>query len=349
LSAPTKLQNLKKMSVMRKLLLSTLLLLLFALSSIAQQDPMFTKYMFNSLAFNPAYAGAKDHMSITLLHRDQWLGIEGAPRTQSFTIHSPSESDKVGLGLSVINDEIGVNKTLTAMASYAYRLQLGQGKLCLGLQGGVLNWRADFSKLELLNDSDQAFMNASPSMTPNMWIPNVGVGLHYYIPNKFYIGFSVPHILQMALNSTQNSMMAQQFRHYYLFAGGAVPLSSSLVFKPSLLIKNVGLFGEFRPEDDPYGLIGAPTEFDVDLSLLMYDALWIGASFRSAFEGFNGTSSFDSGDIWVSYYLRSGFRVGVSYDYTLSDLGAFTQGSYEVMLGYEMNYKTKQISTPRYF
>lgn len=329
---------------MRKLLLANLLLLLFALSGSAQQDPMFTKYMFNSLVFNPAYAGAKGHMSVTLLHRDQWLGMEGAPATQSFTVHSPLEGDKVGLGMSVVRDEIGVTNTLSAMGSYAYRMQLGAGKLCLGLQAGVLNWRADFTKLTINNSADPAFLN---DMTPNMWLPNVGVGLHYYVPNKFYIGVSAPHILQMTLREEYggNPVMAQQYRHYYLFAGCAIPLSELLVFKPSLLIKNVGLFGEFQPNN----LIGAPTEFDIDLSLLIYKALWVGVAFRSAFEGFNGTSSMDSGDIWVSYYLRNGFRIGAAYDYTLTDLRPFAQGSYEIMLGYEMNYKSKQIVTPRYF
>lgn len=334
---------------MRKLLLSTLLLVLFALSGSAQQDPMFTKYMFNSLVFNPAYAGAKDHMSITLLHRDQWWGIEDAPKTQSLTIHTPLENDKVGLGMSIIRDEVGPTNTLTAMGSYAYRMPLGAGKLCLGLQAGVMNYRADFNKLTIENSADPAFMN---DMTPNMWIPNVGAGVHYYVPNKFYVGVSSPHLLQTTLREntdTSVNVMAQQFRHYYLFAGGAVPINTSLVFKPSLLIKNVGLFGEFKPDSDPYKLIGAPTEFDIDLSLLIYDALWVGMAFRGAFEGFTGTSSFDSGDIWVSYYLRNGFRIGASYDYTLTDLSSFAQGSYEIMLGYEMNYKTKQIVTPRYF
>ena len=334
---------------MKKLLFPTLLLFLMAFSASGQQDPMFTKYMFNSLVFNPAYAGAKDHLSVTLLHRDQWWGIDGAPKTQSFTIHSPLESNKVGLGLSVIRDEIGPTNTLNAMASYSYRIPLGQGKLCLGLQAGALNYRADFTQLTIQNGSDPAFMN---DMTPNMWLPNVGTGVHYYIPNKFYIGASAPHLLQATLRNNEDTsihVMAQQFRHYYLFAGGAVRLNSLMVFKPSMLIKNVGLFGEFKPENDPYKLIGAPTEFDIDLSLLMYDALWVGMSFRAAFEGFTGTSSFDSGDIWVSYYLRNGFRIGASYDYTLTELGDFAQGSYEIMLGYEMNYKTKQIVTPRYF
>jgi type IX secretion system PorP/SprF family membrane protein len=338
------------MSAMRKLLLSTSLLLLFALSGSAQQDPMFTKYMFNSLVFNPAYAGAKDYLSVTLLHRDQWWGIDGgingAPKTQSFTIHSPLENDKVGLGMSIVRDEIGPTNTISAMGSYAYRMPLGAGKLCLGIQAGVMNYRSDFTKLTIQNLADQAFMN---NMTPNMWIPNVGAGVHYYVPNKFYIGLSSPNLLQTTLRDGGrvglDSAIAQQYRHYYLFAGGAIPINSSLVFKPSILIKNVGLFGEFQADNT----VGAPTEFDIDLSVLIYDALWVGVAFRSAFEGFTGTSSFDSGDVWVSYYLRNGFRIGASYDYTLTELSSFAQGSYEIMLGYEMNYKLKQIETPRYF
>ena len=332
---------------MKKLIITSLALFIFFTSGLAQQDPMFTKYMFNSLVFNPAYAGAKDHLSATLLHRDQWWGIDGAPKTQSLTIHSPLESGKVGLGLSLINDQIGPTNTLSAMASYAYRIRINEGQLALGLQAGVMNYRSDLNKLSIDNP-DVAFM---VDMTPNMWLPNVGAGIHYYVPNKFYVGFAVPHILNVTLREDANDInyMAQQFRHYYFMAGGAIRLNSSMVFKPSILIKNVGLFGEFQPEDDYLGLISAPTEFDIDASLLFYDALWLGVAFRSAFEGFTGSSSFDSGDVWVSYYLRNGFRIGAAYDFTLTELRPFAQGSFEIMLGYEMNYKEKQIVTPRYF
>ena len=224
---------------MKKILLPTFLLVLMAFSGSAQQDPMFTKYMFNSLVFNPAYAGAKDHMSVTLLHRDQWWGIEGAPKTQSFTIHSPLEGDRVGLGLSVIRDEIGPTKTLSAMASYAYRIPLGQGKLALGVQAGAMNYRTDLSDLSIENASDPVFMN---SLIPNMWLPNFGAGVHYYVPNKFYVGASSPNILQSTLRDNVgvpeiDSMMASRFRHYYLFAGGAIRLNSLMVFKPSFLVK----------------------------------------------------------------------------------------------------------------
>ncbi len=329
---------------MKKLIITSLALFIFFTSGIAQQDPMFTKYMFNSLVFNPAYAGAKDHLSATLLHRDQWWGIDGAPKTQSLTIHSPLESGKVGLGLSLVNDQIGPTNTISAMASYAYRIQLNQGKLALGINAGVMNYRTDFSLLNVNDPSDIAFMQ---EMTPNSWLPNVGAGVHYYLPNKFYVGVAAPHLLNspLRIGAVGDSLTAQQFRHFYFMTGGAIRINSSMIFKPSLLIKNVGLFGAFQDNS----LVSAPTEFDIDASILFYDALWVGVAFRSAFEGFTGTSSFDSGDVWVSYYLRNGFRIGAAYDFTLTELRPFAQGSFEVMLGYEMNYKEKQIVTPRYF
>lgn len=336
---------------MKKILLPALLLLFIGSSVSAQQDPMFTKYMFNSLLFNPAYAGSKDHMAITLLHRDQWWGIEGGPKTQSFTIHSPLNDERIALGLGVYNDAIGPSNTFNVMTSYAYRIIFGDGgKLSFGIQAGVMNWRADFNKLNIDNQADMAFNE----MQPSMWQPNFGAGIFYY-KQYWYLGISVPNIIEWEFTAengnTGNEFIAQQFRHYFITGGLAIPFdgANTIIFKPSFLIKNVGLFGEFKPEDNPFANIGAPTEFDIDLSFLFYEALWVGASFRSAFEGFNGTSSFDSVDIWAAYYLRNGFRIGASFDYTLTELRNPAQGSFEVMLGYEFNYKEKLIVTPRYF
>lgn len=333
---------------MKKILLSVLVLVLLGTSLSAQQDPMFTKYMFNSLLFNPAYAGSKDHMSITLLHRDQWWGIDGAPKTQSFTIHSPLNDERIALGLGVYNDAIGPSNTFNLMTSYAYRIIFGDGgKLSFGIQAGVMNWKADFNELNLDNQTDAAFNQ----MTPSMWQPNFGAGIFYY-KKYWYLGISVPHILEWEFTADniipgQEDFLAQQYRHYFITGGLAIPINSSLIFKPSFLIKNVGLFGEFK--SDTTSKIGAPTEFDIDASFLFYEALWVGASFRGAFEGFNGTSSFDSIDFWAAYYLRNGFRIGASFDFTLTELQNPAQGSFEIMLGYEFNYKEKLIVTPRYF
>lgn len=334
-----------------KLLLGVLLLLTIQ-SVQAQQDPMFTKYNFNTLIYNPAFAGSKEHMSMTLLHRDQWYGLDGGPTTQTLTIHSPASGNRIGLGGSILHDDIGPTKEIKLSGYYAYRISFndGKSKLSFGLSGSVSNWQANWSELKLDNTADPAFM-----VNQQRWMPNAGVGVYYYNP-YFYMGLSVPNLFNnrfdengMGMTGPNDPLQAMQVRHYYLGGGLILPFDQSrtIIFKPSFLIKNSNLFGEFQTNS--LGNVGAPTEFDIDLSFLFYEALWVGASFRSAFEGFNGDSSYDSADIWMAYFLRNGFRVGASFDYTLTDLRPAAQGSFELVLGYEFSYKESAILTPRYF
>lgn len=332
---------------MRKIYTLLVLIMVGGTSLFAQQDAMFTKYMFNSLSYNPAYAGSKEHIAANLIHRTQWWGIEGAPQTQSLIAHTPMPNNRVGMGLSVVNDKIGPTNSIQAYLSYAYRIPMGKGKLSVGLQGGLMNWRADWSKLTLQNGGDVAFEEANPSRM----LPNFGVGVYYYTKN-FYVGASSPQLIEYDLREgdIDTEQWARQYRHYYFSAGAAFPINGdALIFKPSILVKNVGLLSGMN-KDDAYTAFGAPTEFDIDLSLMFYQALWVGASFRSAIEGIVGDdSSFDSVDIWAAYYLANGLRVGLAYDYTLTELQQPAGGSFEVMLGYEFDYKTKQVVTPRYF
>ena len=326
---------------MRKILCNTIiLLLLFGTSLQAQQDPMFTKYMFNTLIYNPGFAGSKDHLSITVLHRDQWIQLDGAPTTQTVTFHSPIKNKRIALGGSFVHDDIGISKEIKVNGYYAYHINFNKGKskLSMGVSGGVANWEADFGLLNLDNPNDPSLMG-----NVNKFLPVVGAGL-FYFNDLFYIGLSTPNILPNDLPSPDLQFNARQYGHYYLGGGLILPLSSTLVFKPSFLIKNSNLYGAFGNNN-----VGAPTEFDIDLSLLFYDALWVGMSFRSAFEGFNATSSYDSADAWIAYYLRNGFRVGVAFDYTLTALQQVSVGSFELILGYEFDYKESAIMTPRYF
>ncbi len=311
----------------------------------AQQDAMFTKYMFNQLSYNPAYAGSYEFMSVNAIYRNQWWGFEGAPESQSFTIHTPLAKNKIGLGLSVINDKIGPTGTTTLNLAYAYHIPFNYGKLSLAVQGGIQNWRADWNKLDVREFNDVAFDDA----TPTRWMPNVGAGLYYYTPH-FYIGASVPHIINNDLRMAEDGEQkwAMQYRHYYFMAGAMIGITPSIKFKPSLLIKNVGLFGEFQSAS-AVNFTGAPTEFDIDASFLFYDTFWVGASFRSAFEGFNDKSSVDSADIWAAYFLKNGLRIGLAYDYTLTKLQQPAVGSFDVMVGYDFFRKEKKIVTPRYF
>lgn len=316
-------------------------------SAFAQQDPMFTKYMFNSLVYNPAYAGSNEHMAIGLLHRSQWWELEGAPTTQTLTLHTPLANNRVGLGFSLLNDRIGPTNTLSAQIAYAYRIPLGRGKLAIGLQAGLTNWRADWTKLTL-KDPDPAY-----DETPNLWQPNFGAGV-YYSTQHFFAGFASPHLVEYDLrkqNVTENyTNYARQYRHYFLTAGGVIPLNGkALMFRPILLVKNVGWFSKLRKDVDRQN-IKAPTEFDIDLSLLFFERFWIGGAFRSSIEAFdNDRSSYDSADIWASYFLTNGLRIGAAFDYPLTQLNTVAAGAFEVMVGYEFNYQTKKIVTPRYF
>ncbi|MEM1321728.1 MAG: type IX secretion system membrane protein PorP/SprF [Bacteroidota bacterium] len=333
---------------MRKTLTLMAVLLCMGSSYVsAQQNPMFTKYMFNSLVFNPAYAGSRDFMSINLLHRTQWWGIPGGPQTQSFSIHSPLANERVGVGLSAVNDVIGPTRSMQAFLSYAYRIPIGKGKLSIGIQGGAMNWRADWSEVDLQDTGDDAFSEVDPSY----WLPNFGAGIYYYT-RSFYVGFSSPQLIEYDLreDNINTAQWARQYRHYFFTAGAAIPVAGdNVVFRPSLLVKNVGLLSSFN-KDEAYQGIGAPTEFDIDVSLFFYQTLWVGASFRSAVEGVVGdSSSFDSIDIWAAYYLANGLRIGAAYDYTLTELQTAAKGSFEIMLGYEFDYRTNKAVTPRYF
>ncbi len=336
---------------MRKISLLVIVVCFLSQWASAQQDPMYTKYMFNSLAFNPAFAGSPGYLSVRLLYRQQWWALEGAPTTQAFTIHSPFK-ERVGLGMSLQHDQIGATSTTSAFGNYAYRIQFGEGKLSLGVQAGMMNWRADWNKLKFKDPQsiDEAFLNTAP----NKWLPNFGAGIFYYTP-KFYLGASVPNLLEHDLRddvSNEVDVWAKIYRHFFFTAGAAFPVNGDmLIFKPSILVKSVGLLSDFSTNPSDPSRVGAPTEFDIDVSLLFYEAFWVGASFRSAFEAkqFGGASSFDSVDVWASFYMLNGFRIGASYDYTLTKLQNYVQGTFEVMLGYDFNYKQKKINTPRYF
>jgi len=333
---------------MRKFLTLILFFVIGGTALNAQQDAMFTKYMFNSLVYNPAYAGYYDHMYISALYRKQWEGINGAPTTQTLTLHTPLKNNRVGVGFHVLNDAIGPIEQTNAFGAYSYKIPLGGNKqLAIGIQGGVSYRRGDRSKIELDNPNDPSFSDIGE----NLLLPNFGAGIMYYTSN-FYFGVSSPSLVEHDLRRDEfigTDSWAKQFRHYYFATGAAIPLNgNSLILKPSILIKNVGLLSGLS-KDIAFQQIGAPTEFDIDLSLLFYEQFQVGLSFRAAVEAFGGTSSYDSADIWMSYFLPNGLRLGAAFDYPLNALNGATFGSFEVMVGYEFDYDVKKTVTPRYF
>ena len=334
---------------MKKTLTLSTFVLFLGTMAFAQQEPMFTKYMFNSLVFNPAYAGSKEYLSVAALYRAQWVEIDGAPVTSTITAHTPLRNERVGVGFSLVNDKIGPTRTTGLNLSYAYRIPMGKKfKLSIGLQGGIENFSADWSKLNPEDQQDDVFAE-----NVNLIKPNFGMGLFFY-GEKFYAGFSSPHLYEYDLSkNSNNELYARKVRHFFFTTGAAIPIQGdALVFKPSILIKNVGADKQFS-KLEPFQNIGAPNEFDVDLSLLFQQTLWVGASFRSAFSvkplDSNPHSSVESGDVWVSYLLKNGLRIGAAYDYPLTDLNKVTSGAFELMVGYEFNFRENKVITPRYF
>lgn len=299
---------------------SLFLLVLLPLLGQSQQDAIYSQYMFNPFAINPAYAGSRDALSGVLLMREQWRGIEGAPSTQTFSIHAPLAKQNMALGLNVFNDGIGPSKNTGALLTYAYILRTGKGKLSFGLRGGVFNSRLDRSKLIYQNQSDR-FNNQG---TVNSIVPSVDFGTYYYT-KSFFAGLSVSHLLENQINypNFPSDAYVVMKRHFMFNTGAALPVGDNTVFKPSVLVKYVE---------------NAPLNFDINTSFLFKKVFWLGASYRSG----NGVV------LLTEYNIKEFIRIGYSYDIVLNRLKQFTTGTHELMLGFDLNIKKTQSVSPRY-
>lgn len=302
-------------------LLVTLGLLVLSGNLSAQQDPIYAQYMFNMLAVNPAYAGSRDVLSLTALYRYQWANIPGAPRTFTFTGDMPILKEKVGVGLTVNSDRVGVENRTNFYANVAYRIRLSRGTLAFGLSGGGTFFNADYTSVNTSSDgtNDNAFNSAVST-----FLPNVGGGV-YYNTDRFYIGFAVPQLLtQKLVAATNDQSKAIQKRHLFLMSGFVFRLSESVKLKPSTLIKYVD---------------GAPLQFDVNLNCWLVDRLGIGASYR------NGSSL----AFLLEFQATNQFRLGYAYEYATTRLNYATSGSHEIMVRYEFGFNKPKVLSPRYF
>ncbi len=302
-----------------KKLLAVLLVLSGALSLKAQQDILVSQYMFNHLLLNPAYAGSKDYMMASLLYRRQWDGWKKAPTTQIATIHSPLGLTNFGWGVMLSHDYIGVTDRTDAYLNMAYHLPIaGNTKISVGIRGGGGYYSYKNSDLIYWDEGDPAFAGN----TATKFLPNVGAGAMIY-SDKFYAGLSVPTLISYE-NADKGEVIPHQVRHYYASAGLAIEINSEFVLKPSTLIKYVP---------------NAPVEADFNLNVLLSQFLWLGGSYRTG----------DSFVALVELQLSRQLRLGYSYDFTITDVKDHSNGSHEIMLGYDFGYDIKKIKTPRYF
>lgn len=281
----------------------------------AQQLPQFTQYMYNTISVNPAYAGSRGTLNLTALHRNQWAGIEGNPRTSTFSIHAPLRNDRVGLGLSYINDNLGFEKTNYVYGDFSYTVPVSEtAKLSFGLKAGFTNY-----VLETPDVNDMFFDSSF-----NNWSPNIGAGV-YYSSNRWYVGVSSPRILNTDLN--EGEFEALERNSYYAIGGLVFDLSENTKFKPTVIAKYTN---------------GAPASYDLTANFLFSEKFWIGASYR-----FNDSSNFGA---LIDYQVSKDFRLGYAYDIPTGDIRPYTTGTHEVILIYELKLKSKgPVKSPRYF
>ncbi len=292
-----------------------------------QQDAQYTQYMYNTFSVNPAYAGSREVLSISALHRSQWVGRDGAPNTQTLSVHGPS-SDKVGLGLSIVHDEIGnnTNQNTYIDAAFSYTLKTSDNnKLSFGLKAGGHLLNLDFNNLRNFSAGGTAITDSD---LYKKFTPNFGAGLYYH-NDQFYAGLSIPNFLQTehfdSADGNDNLVSVDRMT-WYLISGYVFEMSSALKFKPAFLLKATS---------------GAPLQADISANFLLNDKFSMGAAYRwdaalSALFGFQMTPE---------------FMLGLAYDSDISELGGtkFNNGSFEVFLRYEFIKKDKIDLTPRFF
>ena len=299
-------------------------LLLVSVVSYAQQDSQFTQYMYNTININPAYAGSRESMNIFALHRTQWVGIDGAPVTNTASINTPINGSNVGLGVSIINDKIGPSDENDISVDFSYTIHTSDTyKLSFGLKATANLLNINFSKLSQYNKNDYLFQEN----IDNKFSPNIGVGLYLHSDNT-YFGLSAPNLLETThfdrSASKGSSLVAKEVIHYYFIAGHVFDLTADIKFKPSLLTKMV---------------YGAPLQVDVSGNFMFNNKFVAGVAYRwsaamSAMVGFQATDS------WF---------IGYGYDLETTRLSNYNSGSHELFLRYELFNQYDRIISPRFF
>lgn len=290
----------------------------------AQQDVQFTQYVFNQNSVNPAYTGTRDALSFISLYRNQWVGFDGAPQTVSFNVNSPVIKEKLSVGFTYVFDKIGPTTQNGLYGDVAYRIKFPKGRnLSFGLRIGTTIFSAKYADLALQDAGDALYQNN----IKGKFLFNFGAGIYYYSP-KFYVGLSVPKLLKNDINisdaSTSNQHIAVNNMHFYLISGYLFRVSPVVKIKPTVQIK-------LTP--------GAPISADITANLILYDKVWVGATYRIG----------DAVGLLAMYQITPQWRVGYSYDFSVSGLNRYNSGTHEVMLGYDLIFKSEKIKSPRYF
>lgn len=293
--------------------------MLLGFVSYSQQDAQYTQYMYNTINVNPAYAGSRGVMSVFGLHRTQWVGLDGAPTTNAFSINSPIENSNLGIGLSFVNDKIGPTVENTISADISYTIQTSDTyNLSFGVKGTANLFNLDVTKLNPVSAADPLLQNLE-----NNFSPNVGAGVYFH-SDKLYLGASVPNFFETRRYDDNSIAVYKERMNLYFIGGYVFDLTSNLKFKPAFLTKAVE---------------GAPLQVDVSGNFLINEKFVLGAAWRwsaavSAMAGFQ---------------VNDGLYIGYGYDLETTRLRNFNSGSHEVFLRFELFKRQDKIVSPRFF
>jgi type IX secretion system PorP/SprF family membrane protein len=326
--------NLKKVNTMKIKLniikgLGILLMVIAGLNVNGQQDPMYTQYMFNTQTINPAYAGTWESLSFMVLARQQWAGLSGAPKTYTISMQAPLKNERVALGLNVINDKVGLERRFYMFADYSYLVPLNETvNLRMGLKGGFTNYSNNLGEYNTNPEGSGIVDPAFQGEIDRKFMPNFGVGA-FAFSDRFYVGFSVPKILNNEFDDNINNLsVSSEFRHYFLMAGMVFNIGEDLKFKPTMLTK-----ASFTSET------GGPVQFDIAGNFLIKERFWLGANYRPG-------SAFGFIAQWI---IDNKMRIGYAFDYSTTNINNFENGTHEIMISYELKFLNKRFISPRYF
>lgn len=299
----------------------TVVMMLTGFLCTAQQDAQFTQYMYNTISINPAYAGSRGVLSVFGLYRTQWVGLDGAPETSSFSVNSPINNSNLGIGVSVVNDKIGPTNENTFSADLSYTIQTSADfKLSFGIKGTANLFNLDVNKLNMENQGDSQFQNLN-----NKFSPNVGAGVYWH-SDKAYIGLSIPNFIETNRYNDNDIAIFKDKINYYLIAGYVFDLDKYqyIKFKPALLTKMVE---------------GAPLQVDVSANFMFADKFVVGVAYR-----WSAALS-----AMVGFQISDGLYLGYGYDHETTSLRHYNSGSHEIFLRYEFLKNYGKITTPRFF
>lgn len=294
-------------------------LLLTSIVSYGQQDAQFTQYMYNTIIVNPAYAGSRGALSVFALHRAQWVGLDGAPVTNSVSVNTPFNGSNLGLGVSLINDRIGPTQENTLSVDLSYSIQTSETfKLSFGMKATANIFNIDVAKLAPKDVGDPSFQSMQ-----NKFSPNIGAGLYFH-SDKAYLGFSIPNFIESKRYDANEVAIFKEKINYYLIAGYVFDLDEFTKFKPALLTKMV---------------TGAPLQLDVSVNFMFMEKFTVGVAYRwsaslSAMAGFQVTD---------------GMYIGYGYDHETTNLRNYNSGSHEIFLRYDLFRNVNKMNTPRFF